>query len=421
MSYRSTKPTRRRDLDVTRELIVVSLIFFHTARIFDQFDYYIKNKPQEPAVTFVVIMTSFWGMPLIFVIAGFAIWHSLQNRTVGAFVRERLRRLFVPFVLGLLIFVPPQTYFQLCVDPGYQESYLQFYQHFFTVKFNIGFPQFISASPITGLFTTSHLWFLYVLLVFTLLLLPGFLYLRKPGGRHLIEQFIGFFSRPWAIFLLGLPIAVIEAALGTSLSGGWNESAYIFFLCYGYMLAADVRFGHTLKKYWKIGLLLVFMGSMGGILAFSVIAESTHSDPLHSYDLASVMLRFVKGFIGWCWMVAILGFLEEMREKRQLRSQKHESRVIIPHSGFLINIERYAREAILPFYLLHQTVIVIIAFYVVQWHTSAFLKFLIISFTALATTLLLYEIVVKRIWLLRFCFGMKPIKNKRGQTSFINN
>ena len=82
MSIPSTRFSRRRDLDVARESIVVSLIFFHTARIFDDLGFYVKNEPQEPAVTFILILAAFWGMPLMFSIAGFAIWHSLEKRTL---------------------------------------------------------------------------------------------------------------------------------------------------------------------------------------------------------------------------------------------------------------------------------------------------------------------------------------------------
>ncbi len=115
-------------------------------------------------------------MPLLFTIAGFAIWHSLQKRTVAAFVRERLHRLFIPFIVGLLVIVPPQIYFRLCGDPEYQESYAQFYPRFFDITFTMDFPWFFSATPATHLFHPAHLWFLYILLVLTLLLLPVFLY-----------------------------------------------------------------------------------------------------------------------------------------------------------------------------------------------------------------------------------------------------
>ena len=282
MSIRSTTYSRRRDIDVARELIVVSLFFFHTASIFGELDFYVKNEPPEPAVTFVIILTALWGMPLLFTIAGFAIWHSLQKRTVAAFVRERLHRLFIPFIVGLLIIVPPQLYFQLCRDPAYQESYVQFYPRFFDITFAMDFPWFFSTAPATNVFQPAHLWFLYILLVFTLLLLPVFLYLRGSAGRQLVSHVARFPARSWAIFLPALPIAVLEAGLGTDLAGGWNQSAYLVFLIYGYLLAADARFGQILCAYRKRSLVLAVVGSAGGMVGFAIIAKSTDSDPLQA-------------------------------------------------------------------------------------------------------------------------------------------
>ena len=123
------------------------------------------------------------------------------------------------------------------------------------------------------------------------------------------------------------------------------------------------------------------------------------------------MLRFFKGIVGWCWIVAILGFLENARKTWQIARTMCDSRFVervpIRHQACLARVERYANEAVLPFYLLHQTIVVVIGFYVVQWHTSALLKFSFISLTALAITLLLYETLVKRTRLTRFLFGMK--------------
>ena len=398
----NTTLLRRRDLDVTRELIVGSIIFFHAARVFDQFGFYIKNDLQEPAATFLVILSALWGMPLMFVIAGFAIRHSLRKRTVTAFVRERFRRLFVPFVVALLVIVPPQVYCRLSVAPGYQASYAQFYSRFFDITFKAGFPEFFAASPASGLFSLAHLWFLYVLLVYTLLLLPVFICLGQPAGQRLIGRVARFFDRPWAIVLPALPIAVIEAALGTDMSGGWNQSVYLVLLVYGYLLAADVRFGQILGRHWKSALVLALGSSVGAIIALSIIVESGHADPLQAYDLPSVMLRFFKGCIGWSWLVAILGFLERAGTKRQRASAKRRM--------FRDSVEQYANEAVLPCYILHQTILVIIGFYVVQWHISALLKFLVISLATLTVTLLLYETVVKRTRLTRYLFGMKPLR-----------
>jgi len=409
MSNSDTVLLRRRDLDVTRELIVFGLIFFHTAGIFSEFPFYVKNEPPEPVVTVLVILVSFWGIPILFMIAGFAIWHSLQKRTTSAFVRERLLRLLIPFVTGVLLIVPPQMYYALSSDPAYHESYLQFYSRFLDITFNISFPWFFSASPTSNVFTPANLWFLYILLVFTLLLLPVFLYLKNESGRELVGRMAQFSTGPWWILLAAVPIAVIEAALGTDMAGGWNQSAYIFFLFYGYLLGADAGFWQALRTYWKKSLAFAAVGTVG-ISILSVIAESTSTDPLHTYDLASVALRFAKGMIGWSWIVTILGFIEDVKRKRESESHSREASVMTSKRAFLARVERYANEAILPFYILHQTVIVAIGFYVVQWSTSALLKFLVISWASLAVTLFLYEIMIKRTKVTRFLFGMKAIK-----------
>jgi surface polysaccharide O-acyltransferase-like enzyme len=397
---------RRRDLDVVRELVVGSLVFFHTARIFDHMDFYVKNDTQYQSLSYLVILLALWGMPLVFMIAGFAIWRSLQKRHASEFVRERLQRLFIPFVFALLVLVPPQTYFRLAGDPAYPESYLDFFPRFFDVVFSLeGFPEFFVASPETGLFQTSHLWFLFDLFLYTLLLLPVLLYALRPAGRKLVERFAGFASGPWTLFMLALPVALIEAAFGTEMSGGWNQMAYVFFILYGFVLAADERFGEALGRYRKRGLVLAIAGSLGGLAAYAVFFAPGHADPLHSYDTGSVLLRFVKGLTGWFWLVAIVGFIENARRVRSARSAGRER---TGRQELFDRVERYANEAVLPFYLLHQSVIVVIGFYVVRLHAGALPKFLIISLASLAVTLILYELVVRRTGLTRFLFGMRP-------------
>jgi hypothetical protein len=411
MSIPNTINPRRRDLDVVREVIVVGLVFFHTARIFDDLGFYVKNEPQQSAVSFIVILFAIWGMPLIFFIAGIAIWYSLQERTVGAFVRERLQRLFVPFIVSLLVIVPPQIYCRLSTNPAYQETYAQFYPRFFDISLKIEFPWFFSASPATGLFHPAHTWFLYNLLLYSLLLLPVFHYLRKLKRRQLIERVACFSASPIVIFLPALPIALIEATLGTDMSGGWNQLVYMVFLFCGYIYATDSRFGSAFCKYRKQSLGLALVGSVVGLVGLYVHVESSHVDPLRAYDITSVLLRFFKGLVGWCGIVSILGFLEYARNNRQLAMATHssinEAREPRRMQNVLARIERYANEAVLPFYLLHQTVIVIIGYYVVQWPIGALMKFLTISFSTLATTLLLYEVVIRRTRLMRFLFGMK--------------
>ena len=376
---------------------MASLIFFHTARIFDDLDFYIKNEPQERAVSFVVVLAAFWGMPLMFSIAGFAVWHSLQKRSVVELVRERVQRLLVPFLFGVLLIVPPQIYFREAGDPAYRESFAQFYPQFFDISFRMEFPWFFGASPDTGLFQPANTWFLYILLLYTMLLLPVFIYLQKPRGLIMVGHAASLLPRPWAIFLPAIPVALIEAGLGSDMTGGWNQGAYLVFILYGFLFAADARFAQAFSRHRKHALFLAVAGSAGGLTALSIHIDATQADPLHAYDPASVVLRFIKGVLSWCWIVAILGYIEHARELRgSNKGMVDESRAPSRRGRILIQVERYANEAVLPFYLLHQTVIVVIGYYAVRLDSSALLKFLVISLASFAVTLLLYEFLARR-------------------------
>ena len=76
-----------------RAAVVGGLIFFHTARIFDPLDFYVKDRPPNLALTLFVLFAGLWGMPLLFVVSGLGAWYSLRSRTAGGFVQERLARL----------------------------------------------------------------------------------------------------------------------------------------------------------------------------------------------------------------------------------------------------------------------------------------------------------------------------------------
>ena len=75
--------------------------------------------------------------------------------------------------------------------------------------------------------------------------------------------------------------------------------------------------------------------------------------------------------------------------------------------NFTNRVLQYANEAAYPFYILHQTVIIIIGYFVVRWNVNLWLKYGVIAIGALVMTLLLYEVCVRRTKVTRFLFGMK--------------
>ena len=85
--------TRRDELDLLRALVVVGLVFFHTAVVFAAGEFPIKAGPENRAATVLLAFGAVWGMPLLFLISGMGAWYSLRSRSPAAFARERLRRL----------------------------------------------------------------------------------------------------------------------------------------------------------------------------------------------------------------------------------------------------------------------------------------------------------------------------------------
>jgi hypothetical protein len=394
-----------------RAVVVGGLIFFHTARIFDPLDFYVKDQSPNLPLTLFVLFAGLWGMPLLFVVSGLGAWYSLRSRSAAGFARERVARLLVPLVVGLLLVVPPQIYYALRFrqhDPG---SYWSFYRDFFRVHLGLSFPWVLRPDDPPDLFEPAHLWFLYYLLVYSLLLLPVLLYLRGRGGQ-LLERLASLCARPWAIFLLAVPVALIEAALGTEESGGWNRYAYVPFLLYGFLLAADPRLGAAVRRHTGSGF-LVGVPALVLLVGLAVYQlEVAGRDPAVGYDRLSVLWRILKGVGAWAWIVAIMGAAMSLVSRpRPAPAGSGRQSPGAPAEQAPTRRERvigYANQAVLPVYVLHQTVIVAVGFYVVQWAVPAPAKYLVISLVALVVTLALYDLGVRRTAVTRVLFGMRP-------------
>ena len=402
---RGTKgPARRRDLDLMRTFVVMGLFFFHSARVFDTTEWYVKNDQTREFVDVLLSFAATWGMPLLFVVSGMGIWYSLRSRTIGAFAGERVRRLLVPLVFGLLVIVPPQVWTWLRGNPAYDESYWDFLPRFFDIKLTFGsFPFVLGDDPATGLFEPGHLWFLVVLLAFSLLFLPVFWYLRQPAGQELVKRLAQHADHLWVIAAAGLPFGVLDAVFGNDVNlAGWSRYSYALFILYGYALAADRRFGRALRRHRK-GVLLLAVATFVVVGAlFAIGGDREGSDVLLDYDAVSVAMRTIRGISGWLWVAAIMGFASG--SKRPELAPKAANR----EPTVLDRFSAYTSEAVLPIYVLHQTVIVLLGFYIVTWPISSGLKYVAIVLTSMITAFVIYDVAVRRTRLTRFLFGMKP-------------
>lgn len=369
---------RRYDLDWLRVLAVLLLIYFHAAAVFYQGElgeFYVQNQPPSRLLSEFIFFVHQWHMPLFFLLAGSATWFSLQTRSQFDYLRDRCKRLLIPFVFGTLVLVPPQVYYKLLNRQEFQGSYLQFYPHFF----NGVRPQ--------GNFEWAHLWFVIYLFVLTIVALPLLQFLQK-GSR--LRWLASFFEKPGAIFLPALLLAAIEGALRPrwfgfqNLYDDWADVLlYLAYFVYGFVLCSDERFGRAIYRHRTIALLFAVLG-MFALFGLRL----TGSLPERGYSLGYVLYQMLRGFNSWCWVLILLAFAQ-----RYLSFNNH----------FL----SYANRASYPVYVLHQTVLVPMSFYIVQWDLEVAGKFFIIANGSLVITIALYDLLIRRFNILRFLFGLK--------------
>jgi glucan biosynthesis protein C len=373
---------RRDDNDWLTVLAMLCVFSFHCARFFNYQDWHVKNNQLSEGMTLYVGILVQWIMPLFFVLSGVSSYYSLKSRESSRYVRNRLQRLVIPLVFGIFVFlVPVQVWIERSSHGQFDGTFIQFYPHYFE-----GFYAFGGNFAWMGL----HLWYLEMLFVFTLLTLPLFVFLEKARIRELMSRAAAFFAENGAIFLFGIPLFLMELLVnlqpkgfGMRAFGGWSPFSYLVFFVTGFLMAFDSRYRGALERSRLISLVLGFFTTG---LIFVCRFDFTMLG-----DFGYTVKVFTRSFNSWFWLVAILGFGSK-------------------YLSFSNEVLKYAREAVLPFYILHQTVIVIIGFYIASWETSVMVKYATLSTLSFAIIIAVYDLLIKRVKVLRFLFGMNVKK-----------
>jgi glucans biosynthesis protein C len=357
---------RRYDLDALRVLAVLLLIPFHSARVFDAFDpFYVKNPETSDGLSLAVVaFLNPWHMPLLFVLAGAATWLALGHRAPAAYLGERTRRLLIPFLFGILVIVPPQGFLASRFRGG-DASVGGFLRDYWTVEGDL--------SGYTGSFTPAHLWFIGYLFIFSLVALP---LLARWRGRPLRAR--------WLLF--AMPLVLLAAnELPAPNDGPQNPWYSLSLFVAGFLLVADERAERAVQRHWR-PLLVAAAVTMTTVL---LVSGSGTNDRWGDGSLLDAAFSLVEEANAWIWVLALLGTGKALLGR--------------PVRGL-----RYAAEASFPFYVLHQTVIVAVAYVVVAWDLAVWQKFTTVGLAALVLTLLLYEVVVRPTNVTRFLFGLRP-------------
>ncbi|KAA0990812.1 acyltransferase family protein [Dyadobacter aurulentus] len=371
---------RRYDLDWLRVIAFIILIFYHVGMFFNYWGWHIKNNEQSNLIQVPMYFTGRWRMSLLFMISGAGVYFALGSRSPGSFLRERFVRIFIPLLFGMLVIVPPQIYLERLTQ-GETYSYAEFYRSVFEFQ---PYPK--------GSFSWHHLWYLVYIFFYSLAGLPLLLFIRR--NIRMTSKWAVFFQKPLALILIPVAWHVGGSALlghrfptTNDLIHDWNQHFHYFTLFVsGFVLCTQPAFWEILKKQRRL-LLIVWLVLLP-VVYYYYFSEREVT------GLENIFNDLVKSTMTWCILLSFFGYA-------------------YVYLQFTNRFLRYANEAVYPFYILHQTVIICLAYPLINLPLHFWLKFGYLCVGTFGVCLVLYEFVIRRVSILGLLFGLKPKKRRK--------
>lgn len=308
---------RKHYIDNLRNLTILLLFPVHTFMIWNDFGsrFYIWIRPSRLLSTLIILVNP-WFMPILFVLAGMSARYALNQRTGAEFIRQRTAKLLIPFLCGMIFLVPFQTLYARKFFYGYDGGIVEHWKYFFT--------HLTDFSGYDGAFTPGHLWFILFLYVIALLALPLFRFLPYDKLAAYVERIPAL-----GLLLLFLPIWLMYY-IGNI--GGFSIGKDLALYLIGYYVLSNDTVTDRLEKNvrWLAALCLI------GTAALVVLY----------YQYAYYGDLWVN-YIGWNTILVLLVSGRKFLHKRT-------------------KFTAYFNRASYSVYILHQSILVIIAYYIVR-------------------------------------------------------
>lgn len=377
---------RRHDLDALRAIAFASLILYHVAMLYvAEWDWHLKSAYTTKSLHLPMIFVNRWRMDLIFLISGAATFFMMQRSDLGAFVRQRVRRILLPLAFAMIVVIPVQPYCQGVANGLVEPGFMRFLARYFT---GYEWPPKAFDGWQHG-YTWNHLWYLPYLLAYTLVLTALQPLLRSRGGEALRAWFVGL--RGWrllaypAVPLFIAAIALLHRFPAThALWDDWyNHATYFTVFLFGWWLASSAMWSE-LARLRKVSLALAFVT----FIAYYAVRTGDPSTALRAFILA------LRSLYVWLALAAILGWGHAYLN-RPFRW--------LP----------FATEAVYPWYILHQSLIVLVAYWLVPRHVGPIAEPLLVLAATIAGCWALHVGIIRRIDWLAKCFGIARRRSPR--------
>ena len=333
--HRSYSPGERHfGLDWLRIGAFAILILYHVGMVFAPGDWLVKAGDPVEAVAWPMALVQPWRMPLLFVVSGFAS-RALLARSAGAaaFLGQRSQRLLLPLLFGVAFIVPAESWVGMIENRGYREGFV----HFWSIDwFGVG------ASAIAIPSRTEHLWFLAYLWTYTMLL-GGALLVMPRRWRIPTAGIVALLLRERNLLWLPLlPLLSLRIVLlftvpeRHGLLHDWvSDFLYVPAFLFGFALAGTAPL-------WAV-VLRVSRPALGLVLACAPILLAVEiAYPEGRPHLVQALHRDASVATAWGMILVLLAFAH----RRLNRDHPWRARL---------------GEAVFPFYLVHQTIIVLAA------------------------------------------------------------
>ena len=376
-------PTRGRRYDIDTIRVLAVLILYHVGMFYvADWGWHVKSAYTADWLKYPMLLVNQWRMALLFLISGAVVHFLLDKVSAGRFAWLRTKRLLIPLLFGMAVIIPPQAWLQAQANGAFDGGYLDFLVAYFTFQ---PWPNGAFDGSDIGI-TWNHLWFLPYLFSYTLVLALLLPVLRTRIVRAAMERFRSL-RGVWLFVVPALPFIVIHALLAdyghthAFVDDVRGHATFFTVFLLGFAIGrAEGLWCELVRRRWvALPLALITYGLL-------LVAWTSRSG---AGEAVRAVLPALTAFNGWFWLMAVLGWGAYALNR--------------PFKGLA-----YATEAVVSWYILHQTLTVMIGAGLARYALGPVIEPVLVFGGTVLGCLVLHEFVIRRSRILRPLFGLKP-------------
>ncbi|MEP7008520.1 MAG: acyltransferase family protein, partial [Sphingomonas bacterium] len=308
------------------------LIFYHIGMVFVPWGFHVKTAHPADWVAVPMLLTNAWRLTLLFVVSGYASRALFaKSASVRAFLGNRNARLLLPLLFGMAVIVPPQSWVELTVKHGYTQSFAWFFTR-----------DYFRFGALDGVIlpTWNHLWFVVYLWAYTLVLAVLLALPRMSGAQAVFDRVFAGLRVLWVpvVWLLVFNLFLFRRGEDTHdlFHDGIAHLTYFAAFLFGFGLAGSRPAMAGFARFWQLSALIAVVGYL--IVASVEIAYPGFAIPTKPIG---ELFQVGRQMQGWPSIAALIGIAE------RFWNRDHAWRPMLT-------------EAVFPFYIIHQTIIIIV-------------------------------------------------------------